>query len=271
MIILDISLLALLWMIYYANNRDYLRPSFLFCLSFIFSALWATAYMSTWDLDLHLNTYLVLTGGIIIFTLCDKITSVIYRSTHKRYTMEIHTIEIENWKLCFLIILEIVAVIGTIRALKSMGWGVLTEAIGVFRQMSGSVAIYYQLSISRQVGWCRSLARGAGFWFAYILANNLVCSKKKLTLNTILIIVLMVLSIICCCLFGGRQYFVNVILACLFCYIFLRRKSNGGRTRNDIKFKDVFLLSTVTVAVLWAFKNFSNLIGKDLSNISLMD
>ena len=273
MILLDISLLALLWMIYYANNRDYLRPSFLFCLSFIFSALWATVYMSTWDLNLHLNTYLVLTGGIILFTLCDKITGVIYRGTHKRYTMELHTIEIENWKLCFLIILEVVAVIGTIRGLQSMGERTLFEAIFGYRQMTASAATseQYQLPISRQVGWCRSLARGAGFWFAYILANNLVCSKKKLTLNNFLLIVLIVLSIICCCLFGGRQYFVNVILACVFCYIFLQRKTRGGKARSNIKFKDVFLLSTVSVAVLWAFKNFSNLIGKDLSAISLMD
>ena len=81
LVVLLILMFCLLFESYYINNREVLAPSFVFIASFCFSLIWAMAYASRWDLNLHTNTFLVILLGNIEFLAVTTIVAQIYRRT----------------------------------------------------------------------------------------------------------------------------------------------------------------------------------------------
>lgn len=268
MILLLIVLTVLLWLIYLTMGKDFMNPAFLFCTSFVYSAVWATAYTDVWELNLHFNTFWVIFGGVLIYTCSTYVIRMIYKGSHHKKIWTLQTIEIKNWKLILLIVLEAIGCFATIYIIIRSGVGsTLSIAINAFRRsrLFSDEAI---ITFPRWLGYIRNIATACGYLFPFILANNLF-SEKKITLNHILLIAVLVLSVVSSSLFGGRQQFINVILAFLGSYLIIKKKKDG--VGKQLSFKTMLIVFGGGTGALWAFKNASGLIGKDLESISLLD
>ena len=271
MILLLISLVLMLWLLCYSQKWNYINPAVMFCASFVFSAIWATAYADLFDLHLHVITYMVIVGGVLLFALSSHITNLLYKMVHgKKRPYTFAPIEIKRWKLLLLIGIETISCVSTISFLMKSGLGdTLSSAIHGFRRLRLFSESGEMISFPRWLRYIRFISIACGYWFPFILANNFLSVKKKFTLNNVLLIVLLVLSIISSCLQGGRQQFVNVILAFSGSYLLLKKKQSGGG--KHVSIKTLFGLVVGMAGVLWLFKNASGLIGKELDTYSLLD
>ena len=83
LLLLLFLLLILLLINYWINDRELLAPSFVFTAAFCLSCMWALAYQVQWDLSLHENTFLVIFGGVLEFSLVTFFLKL-FRSTRVR-------------------------------------------------------------------------------------------------------------------------------------------------------------------------------------------
>ena len=89
--LLLITLVILLIISYYINSKDIIAPSFIFTLSFAFSAIWAVAYADIWDLDsFSKTTYFVIVGGVLLFIIVSLIIKIIFSIKKQQTKIEIN-------------------------------------------------------------------------------------------------------------------------------------------------------------------------------------
>lgn len=267
MVLLLIILACLLWLIYIRNKGDILNPALMFCASFVFSSIWAAAYVDTWDINICTATFFVIFGGVVLFFVTNRIINSIYRHAHKKRIYEAKYIHVDRWKMILIIFLSAISCIWVIRLLLNNGLGsTLSIAMHKYRLSVVNNPDELPFNTPRVLTYLRSFALASSYWFAYILANNIVNSKKKISIDNLLMIAIIALGIISACLYGGRQQFINVLLAFFGSLLYCNRKIKG--TDKTISFKTLLLVILGSAIALYAFKNLSGLVGKEIDSIS---
>ena len=199
-----IILSCLLLFFYWINRGDIFSPTFIFTASFAFSTLWACAYVNKWNLDLQHNTFYVICGGVLLFGLaccCVRAVSININREKIGYWVKfnISYIHIQKAKIYMFIIFEILTILLTIKFLgKATGNPNLVDAIFMYRyqfdELSGNT------DMPAYVNLFRGCVNAAGYWFAYIFANNLIATKRIPVLELVVVI----LSIINGITLGGE-------------------------------------------------------------------
>jgi len=111
-VVLLILMLLLLMVSYYVNNKEVLAPSFLFIGSFCFSLVWAVSYANRWELNMQLNTFLVILMGSVEFLFFSYITRKflkVFSRRHKKKDRNFDDVIVtdsETWKKLIVVLFE---------------------------------------------------------------------------------------------------------------------------------------------------------------------
>ena len=78
-----VILLLLLITSFFINKKDYISPAFIFTFGFFFQGIWVVLFHKQWNLDMHLNTFLVINLGIAEFILVNYLVKLIVNRKYK--------------------------------------------------------------------------------------------------------------------------------------------------------------------------------------------
>ena len=257
-IVLEILLFFLMMFTYYVHDEDFLTPSFLFVISFVFSVAWAIAYADAWNLDLHRNTFFVILGGTAEFVLVSFLVHSMCKSfgnpvPHEDEYEDGSLSKVKLWIFAGLQVFATLYMIVTLR--KLTGMSNLSEAIHAYRDASAFTKNAPKLPAL--LYYANLLVRGGGFWIAYMLAYQFVC-KKKAQLSCVLCFLL---SLVHSLLTGGRNDIVVLLLTFFFSYIILRNRKKGT-SRSRLKLSLVVKVGALSVVGLTAFAYLTSFIGR---------
>ena len=222
MILLVLTLVLLLCMSYKLVNRDLIAPSFIFTSSFLFSTLWALLYTKEWNLNLHINTYFVIAGGVFEFIIVSYLIQSIMkfiRANRNIYTkQEVQEIQVNSLVKAIFLIVSIGIVFYSYYAIVRAVHGSMNDissALFVYRVKTMNVSD--DIALPRIVAYGRMMLNAGGYWFLYILIQNYI-AIKKIDFFSLFIVVMQVLSSFAT---GGRNGAINIILGGVLVFLFL--------------------------------------------------
>ncbi len=271
MILLVLTLVLLLCMSYKLVNRDLIAPSFIFTSSFLFSALWALLYTKEWNLNLHINTYFVIAGGVFEFIIVSYLIQSIMKFTRANrniYTKQkVQEIQMNSLVKAIFLIVSIGIVFYSYYAIVRAVHGSMSDissALFVYRVKTMNVSD--DIALPRIVAYGRMMLNACGYWFLYILIQNYI-AIKKIDFLSLLIVVMQVLSSFAT---GGRNGAINIILGGVLVFLFLLSRKNG--MRKSISLKTILKLIVLAFVVLVLFQSVGSVVGRiTTSNTSLLD
>lgn len=243
---------------------ELISPSILFTVSFLFSSIWASFYAKRWGLGLHINTTVVILGGILTFILFSAIIHVVFSNfSINKGTLTV--IKINNIILYAIIIFELISIIYIIKNVSSsVGMNIrnYSQAAIIYRngQLTGNI---YQ--ISKLASLMYTVDISIGYWFGNILVRNYVASKKI----DVKLAVIVLLSIISASLQGSRTYSINIIIAAIG-MLLLFSKSN---IKSRLSFKNLRNISLILIGMVLTFEFSGRILGRESieGKVTLLD
>lgn len=249
--ILFICLIIVLIINYFWNKKDIISPAFVFALSFTFSCAWAVLYSQRWRLNtFHLNTFLVILGGVIWFSLICFVIKMIFRKKYYEKNESVKKTELMPIKIntltkvfCLLLFLSVIFIsINSVINLVDGSWSNIPAALSRYDAINKFSEKQIGLP---QIVWVFQLIVNALVYVCiYILINNYLCTKKFdfLLMFNILIGACVNLTT------GGRNGFVNVLLAIFAIFMLLYKKCANEKVNIN---KRTIILTTIIVPVIF--------------------
>ena len=201
-------------------NGNVLSPTCIICETFLISVASAIFNANIWKMDLHWNTFSVITGGLILFILTGTIVRMLYNraiSSRNDNPLIVQEIVVEKWKIYLLIILCIVvgflynrAAFQLVRNYKSVSSWV--EIMYWYRKFTSFEQIEEDIPfVLRQLFF---LIGNMGYVCVYILIHNYFATgkiNKKLVLSVMATILLFLLG-------SGRGDIIRFIIVGIVVY-----------------------------------------------------
>ena len=256
-----IVLIILLWLSFMFNRKDILAPSFIFCISFVFSCIWAIIYAKEWELKLHFNTFLVISVGVLIFLLTSCLIKLFFDgikgNNYIHQKTELKKIEIEKWKKIVCVIYCIFTILYTLNAIKNAvngSWRNITDAINTYR--TGNLFLNKNVALPSMVYYTRIIAATLAYWYIYVIINNYLIDKKVDFLSVVIILLCVISDITT----GSRGDAINLILATIPISYLLLKKSRGFD--KHIEFKTILKVIICGIIFLTIFQQTALLLGR---------
>ena len=216
------------------NKKDVVSPEFLFTAPFAFSSVYLLINTSRWNVNLHFNSILLISAGVLSLFLGSFIGKTICKKIHpfqpSRIGLNINKSENKisiNESIFFLFVslielLTIVLCIAKIREIAhSLGtYGTLSEEI--YRYRNHSVYSSYSTSLGRGLDWLYQLNLALGYISGYRISYKIASRQRpSITLCTCF-----VLSVLTGLIKGGRQTTIQMAVAFAFYLFYFMRKEN---------------------------------------------
>ena len=264
-IVLLIGMSLILLLIFIVELRiykeDIISPSLIFTLAFVFSSIWAIFYSKIWELNLHMNTFMVIVGGVSTFFAISVTIHIICNSIMKNYTIidvhELYGEKIGLWVVFLIIIYEFLAMYMILKSVITVvggSWMTLSDTIFRYRRAMITTNPYELPSIAT---FMMITVIALGYWLGYILVKELVIDRrlnKEILIATILAIVTESVT-------GSRGASINTILAIIMFYILFFVKVKG-----KINFEIIKKISIYIVVIVVIFLLLGSLIGRQVAD-----
>lgn len=252
----------MLFINYIIADADFFHPCVLFCGMNLLSAIVCLFVKDIYKIELHGNTFFVLSTGVIIFTAVNFLCRVLEQRRRSgavkqgRGAYKFEYIHVKRYWIVLLIGLEIiVSILGLVYviAISSAVYGTnasLGEHIGNYdRIVKFNEELYRSLEIGRSAiytyGW--PLCQACGYILLAIEVNNFFV-RRKLDIPVLLpIFLLFAMSFIT----GSRSNAFRLITAVLFFIVFFSRAQKGSYRRGNIKLFAKMLFSAVAVVIFF--------------------
>lgn len=262
MIYLLFFLLVIILIISYLfSEKEICAPSFLFSVSFVFCCAWAVTYANVWELDLHIDTFLIVISGVVVFLVVAQVTKYICERAIPDLSTkeESHRIfEIKEWKLIFFIIFEILTIIAYLKCLKTITGGKsIKEAIFIYRMAATQNS--NQFFFPRYINYARIVITSASWIFSFVIVKNFL-AKRKIGL---LILTAFLFSLINSLLAGGRSSLISIVVSVLASFLIISVREQG--VRGKIGVKHIIIIIVVGIIGLQMFQRLGNLLGRNSS------
>ena len=254
-------LIGLLIISYLINRRDITAPAVLFSTSFVLAIGLACIFSNYLGLELHSNTFYVISTGVVVFLISSSIAHVILRivlgktKTKKR---EVCYININNnLEIAFIFVEIITLVLSCYALLRIMGsdWGSLLTSIHIYRENTMHKGIEME-SFPSYVKLLRVLVSSSGYWFTYVIMQNYSLNKKVKIREIIIVFLSMLSSIVT----GGRGVAIYYILSGLVLF-FYTNKNYRQKRKERIQVWKLVLIGVIFFAL---FVISGNLIGRNI-------
>lgn len=259
--LLLISLSILVIASFYLNDYDAIAPSFLFSASLTSGVAFAAIYAKQWELNLATNTFFVILGGVLVFTLVSFGTKSIFSKKQKLQVREdvisIESYRMSTWKLLLFLMFEVFVIIFTIYyvvVLVDGDFNNITEAIVKFRNIN--MFSDSQVLLPKILVYSRVAVNAAGFWFSYVLVHNSILQRKIDYLMFAIVLCSMISSFI----LGGRNGLINILVALVVSYFIVVNLQYGFKS--NLRLKTILQLLGLLILLLFSFEALALLIGR---------
>ncbi|MBR0143807.1 MAG: oligosaccharide repeat unit polymerase [Clostridia bacterium] len=267
MLLITIGVVFLLFVVsYLIFDKDLLAPPTVVALTFLFGCLCCLYNENTWGLNFSLDSMELISAGIVA-TMLGGIVGVILSNRPKLTTYsffhgiskpeEIEVHPLKTWIVIAFQLVTVVLVFNHIcRVTGYSSWGL---AVAKYKLITG-----YQADVNDTSTYMSFLTRNMNeasrliaFVYAYIIGNNLVASKKKISINWIPVVVYTILSF----MQGGRANLVRLWLVVLITAYTVHKRSvgwvNNKATKRVIR---IIALSVIAVGIL--FSGVRGIVGR---------
>lgn len=246
---------------FFLNDFDVISPSVLFSVSISLGVFFAFIYKNRWDLDLGLNTFLVICGGTLTFILTSFSIKKYFEKNNisgdVKKNLQAKYYAINNWKIYLFIIFEIIVILYTIFSVVSLTDGNIknfTDSIVIYRH--ANVFSSDRILLPRLLSYSRVAVNTAGYLFSYVFVSNWVATKKI----DFRLLGIVFLSMISSFILGGRNGMVNIMIACVTSYFILINYEKGFS--KNLNWKLISRLFLVFIILLISFESLAILIGR---------
>ena len=259
---------------YFIFRKRISNPTFLFASGFALQSLIGIFYIKKWQLNLHLNTFLVIALGVTEFFLtCVLINFIVKKAQNKKgneiKNAKLTLIDIKLWKK--LVLIAIIAVIGIIY-LKSI-YKVVLDTGFESHKFKDVIARYDALLKFTETGikipFIASnlflFTTACGYFFAYVIANNFLVNKKLDITNAIIFLICIILSTFS----GSRTNSIMLLVALFIDYVVLKEKANVGKS--PLGKKELSIIGIVMVVLVVTFFSFGKALGRNLDGLNKAD
>lgn len=261
--LLVILLISLLIFEIFYFKKDVLEPSVIFTFGFVLLSTMALIFSGEWDLDLHMNTFLVVGGGVVEFLLVSIVVKkmvAIWRKRKKRQKLhrevalidEEQEIKIADWKkvLCLLFVI-VSGAIYLSYIIKASGVAIgglfdIPKAISAYDSMTKFSENDFNVDLPFLVTNLHVVIIGLGYWFACLIAHNLACKRKVKVLD-----ILNLLGCFAVSLFSGsRGHVIFIVIVGVAYYLVMIAKKKNFKNYLNAKFaKRVLIIGVVLLCI----------------------
>ncbi|MCG0678635.1 oligosaccharide repeat unit polymerase [Lactiplantibacillus plantarum] len=252
---------------YRASEHVLVAPSVIFAGSFCLSSFWALMYAGKWNLDLHMNTFLVILLGTLEFSLIAYVFHVFYpkRSLPDfEENVEVNSVNINTWKIIVIVLFEIAVMVLTLKAVRNIvPDGSISQAIYAYRsQVIDPVKSLSLKSLPRIVVLSRAFTDAIGYFFAYLSVKDLILMKKF----NIKYIFPFIFAMANGLMLGSRGSTMMLLLSALiysYCLFMKKNKWNGSRNS-----RIMLIAFAIFVVIAVSFQSLASLLGRNVSQFS---
>lgn len=272
--VLFVLLIVMLYLSYITSKGILFTPQFGFAISFIPQALLALFYVKKWNLDIGMETVLVIVGGICLFTICNVVFNKVkfsfnYGNKLNKNNTENNDdliIRIDTWKFLVLIIFQLLTILLCIRYLLSLVPGVdLLSAITYYRYTN--LFSNNMFVIPSYIRMMRTFSISSGYVLLYIYIHSMLYKDK---VNKIFVLSNIGLSLVNDMLFGARTGLAIFAVSFVVQYYFIRGKKYGWK--NALPFKSILKIVFFVFLFLATFQTIAEIMGRTLaSEYTFMD
>lgn len=247
---------------FFFNGNDFFQPSVIVCLSYVISILSAAVNIKVWDIDLHSNTFLVITAGAAIFVVVNGFVNCIGRNKGKSsFKKSLQYIRVQSFKIVLICLYQIGVAVVYAKTVKN-----LVSRDASFDDFSSMMAIYRQSSYSTSsdikvplaLNQFVKLSEVFAFIFLYIFINNLILkSKRRRNLLNLLPVIIYGFQVI---LTGGRFELLVLVCGAVVLYNVLWHRKHGWNRQFGVKFFCKLII--ILMLVFLGFYSSKALVGR---------
>lgn len=245
---------------YLVFDKDMLAPPTAVALVFLFGTLCAFYNEKRWGLEFSINSLGLISAGIIA-TMIGGIIGVLLLSFFKSRSLsssfshevtEAEEIIVSPLKTLFIIAFQAVALNMVILHIRNItGVSNPLDAVSVYRALTTSEQAVEDLSLRMSI-LTRNMVQFSnmiGVVYAYIVGNNMVASKKKVSINWIPVILYSITTF----MQGDRSNMIRLWVVVLVVAYTIHRRTVGWRSgRETRKVIRYIALSAVFMGALFA-------------------
>lgn len=257
-----IILLVFTILIFFFYKKDVLEPSLIFSVSFLVLSLMACLNAKKWQLGLHLNTFMVITLGVVEFFCVGYTIKKLFFRKKINIEKNLKVIEINKYfeyiYLFFIIAFDSIFLYFLMKEVGVAFTGIssVTESISKYNHLVKFTDSFNTVRLPFLISNGRVFIVASGYWFMYIVINNFV-SKKKIRIPEVLIVIL---SIISSMLTGSRTESFFMVISGIAIYLCLLNKKNGFTA--NLNKKTIKNIGIVIVIMLALFIPMASLLGR---------
>lgn len=274
LILLLFVMLGLFTMNYCILGHDIMSPPALMSAGFLLSIIFALTQMETWGLnDFHWNTFCVISGSVLLFSIGYYVALILLKSLHRRVdgklvykgcTFELPYIKINNTIVIIFIMFAIVVGFVYLKAVIQ-----IAAANGASGNLGNYLYIYRRIAsfgddnnssfrINRLVKYSYQFVCAVGYFWCYILVNNYIKTRK---FNKLVTLAVLACIIVACCN-ANRMEFVFYPISMLVIYFVLISAHKKWYWKSQIKYiSRIIFLMTILALV---FSASSSIIGRNV-------
>lgn len=271
-----ISVTILLLLSVFTSEDVIISPQFGFTACFIPGICYAFYYVKKWNLYLSNQTIIIIILGITVFI----IVSAIVGYLDQKFKFKIGNVgfceqnyvkngcisdSIAWWKMGLVLMLEVVSLLLVlIFLIRNFGTNI-SAAIYAFRLRNMNIIASDYLSLPEVVRSFRRIALSVGYVVMYLFFNGIIYNSKKNRITEIICIILAFLNGI---ILGGRGEGIQLIIAGIVIYFFMRRGKEG---KISIRISDIIKVSTLAIIIIATFAGLGTLLGRQMDFLNFND
>ena len=240
---------------YVASNRDIMEPAVLLVTGYLIACVSCIYNIDNWGVDMHANTVVLLSVGIICFVLGDAFSCALQKKHLSKNEMsQPHYIYVSDAKTVFFVLFYIVVLVLAIKDMISVagGWmGTLNSTMNEYR----AAFSYNDVRTSTLVVQLQKICKGSAYVYLYIFFNNFWVSKStgkaKPIIGNIKYLLPVITYAILTLFRSGRLNIIMIMVAGLFYFYFIWHRIVGWNRVISWKFVKRLIIAFVVFCVVF--------------------
>ena len=268
--LLLITFLLMLFLTYKKFDNDIIAPPVVLVAGYTFSIICASVNVENWGIDLHINTFLVLVYGTLLFVLTGYwVKKYIQKSNTETFKSNLVNIEV-NYKylylyIAFQILVMIIWVWGIYAVTDSLGnFDSFSERMVAFRKWNSYGTSWLDNYFYIFINQFNQISLLSPYLFLYIIIKSSFINKRN---NIIVLSISIIISLIQILFNGGRLNIISLALSSCLYYCVFYYQHNGKRFLLTGKLVFKFLLIFVVGSL--GFYYSKAIVGRGASDLSM--
>lgn len=267
--ILSGSLIIIAIYSFYITNYDVSSPIVAFTIPFAVASVNLLFNIKRWDVNLKVNTYLLIIVGVLSFLIGCLLANSVFKSRKKHIRLsnlrvdymseDYEPIRIDSFLIIAFSVFQVISLlyclmkIGEVARVNGYA-GNIFSLIGGYKRLSTFTTINVSLG---SIGDILYLYNGTiGYIWIYVLIYNYISCHYidlKVLVNLILSILLLLSK-------GGRNSTIQLLCAGLSMFVIIMGKKRGARKLSRKQWR---VLIIVLVVVIFSFQSIGNFMGRN--------